>query len=303
MYFATFEFKGEQRLGAFLNMGEGIIPIEKVFEEIGMQPPKDMNELIDSVDDKTIEVMRAAIEEKGLQKFALRNEDVKLDAPIPHPRRNIICLGKNYHEHAKEIEGTDVDKGNELPSHPIYFSKIADPAIGDGAYIVFDENVTREVDYEVELAVIIGRDGIDIKKGDVQEHIFGYTIVNDISARDLQAGHKQWFRGKSLSTFCPMGPYILHKSAVDYPVELDIKCAVNGEQRQNANTRDLIFDIDYVISDISRSMYLRSGDIIITGTPSGVGLGFKPFKYLRSGDVVKCEIENIGTLTNTVATV
>ena len=303
MYFATFEFEGEQRLGFFLNMGDAIIPIEKAVEEIGMEEPKDMNRLIELADDKTVENMRAAVEEKGLRKFALRNEDIKLNAPIPHPRRNIICLGKNYHEHAREIEGTDVDKGNELPSRPIYFSKIADPAIGDGDYIVFDESVTREVDYEVELAVIIGKDGIDIKKEDVQDHIFGYTIVNDISARDLQAGHKQWFRGKSLSTFCPMGPYILHKSAVGYPVELDIKCAVNGEQRQSANTRDLIFDIDCVISDLSRSMYLRSGDIIITGTPSGVGLGFKPFKYLKSGDVVKCEIENIGTLTNTVKTV
>ena len=303
MYFTTFEFEGEQRVGAFLNAGEGIIPIESICAEVGIQVPSDMNGLIELADDKTVYAMREAVEEKGLRKSAIGAEDVKFNAPIPYPKRNIICLGKNYHEHAKEIEGSDVDKGNELPSLPIYFSKIADPAIGDGDYIVFDESVTREVDYEVELAVIIGKDGIDIQKEDAQSHIFGYTIVNDVSARDLQAGHKQWFRGKSLSTFCPMGPYILHKSSAAYPVELDIKCSVNGEQRQSANTRDLIFDIDYVISDLSRSMYLRAGDIIITGTPSGVGLGFKPFKYLKSGDVVRCEIEKIGILTNMVKAV
>ncbi|MZQ74961.1 MAG: hydrolase [Peptoclostridium sp.] len=298
MYFATFIYGGQEDIGAFEKIEYGIVRISDICGKLGIQAPADMNELIAMSSDKLIEEIRAALRGGGFA--VLSRDDVKLCAPVPYPIRNLICLGKNYYEHAKELEGTSIDRGNERPEHPIYFSKIADPAIGDGDDIIYDRSVTDEIDYEVELAVIIGKDGMDIKPEDVEKHIFGYTIANDVSARDLQSSHKQWFRGKSLNTFCPMGPYIAHKSIIKYPVELDLKCSVNGELRQSSNTRDMIFDIEYVISDISRGMQLRAGDIILTGTPSGVGLGFKPCKYLKPGDIVKCDIEKIGTIVNKV---
>ncbi len=179
------------------------------------------------------------------------------------------------------------------------FSKVASPAIGQGDNIKAFPEYTDKADYEVELAVIIGKDGIDIRKEDAEDYIFGYTIVNDVSARNIQRKHGQWFKGKSLETYCPMGPVIVHKSALPFPIELEIKCSINGELRQNSNTKQLIFDIPSIIHDLSKGMYLRKGDIIITGTPAGVGLGFKPFKFLKPGDEIECSIEGIGTLKNT----
>lgn len=241
------------------------------------------------------------IEEK---EYALSGEIVQastvtLLAPIEYPRRNIICLGKNYSEHAKELEGKTSDLVG-IPEDPIYFSKFAYPAIGDGGDIIIDPAVTDSVDYEVELAVVIGKSAKKISASDVKDHIFGYTIINDVSARNLQMKHIQWVRGKSLDTFTPMGPCLVTADEIQYPPVLDISCSVNGEVRQSSKTDAMIFDIDYVVSELSQSMTLYPGDIIITGTPEGVGMGFDPPKYLKAGDVVVCEIEGIGKLTNYV---
>ncbi len=220
-------------------------------------------------------------------------------APIPYPKRNVFCIGKNYEEHAREIKITKISD-NFIPENPIYFTKVASPAIATGDNICFSKEVTTQVDYEAELAVIIGKEGTNIKPEEAEEYIFGYTVANDVSARDLQVKHKQWFKAKSLDTFCPMGPVIVHKNEIAYPLELNIQCRVNGELRQNSNTRNMIFDIAYIISDLSKGFTLKPGDIICTGTPAGVGMGFEPPKMLKHGDIVECYVESIGTITNKV---
>lgn len=229
---------------------------------------------------------------------------VKLLAPIPHPARNIICVGKNYRDHAQEFARSGFEAGAvagaEIDTHPAVFSKPASTVVGPDAVVDTHPGVTDSIDYEVELALVIGRGGKGIKAADAFSHIFGYTIVNDVTARDIQKNHKQWFLGKSLDTFCPMGPWITTADAVDAET-LDVKTWVNGELRQNANTRDLIFTIPSLIETISAGMTLEPGDIIATGTPSGVGIGFKPPKFLKSGDVVKLSISGIGELTNRFA--
>lgn len=225
---------------------------------------------------------------------------VQLLAPIPYPKRNVFCLGKNYVEHANEVQQTKLS-GTGIPSAPIYFTKTAMPAIGSGDTIRVSSGSTSKLDYEAELAVVIGKEGRDISPEDAEQYIFGYTILNDVSARDLQAKHEQWFKGKNLDGFCPMGPCIVEKSELPFPVELDILCKVNGEVRQNSNTRKLIFDIPTIISDLSKGLTLYPGDIISTGTPSGVGAGFNPPRFLADGDLVECTIEGIGTLSNPIA--
>ncbi|QEK11888.1 fumarylacetoacetate hydrolase family protein [Crassaminicella thermophila] len=297
MYFATFRYNEEEKFGVLSKDQKNIIPLQQIFDQLGVIAPKTLKDFIEQSDDILIKDIKKILKTHNFECIPLEN--VKLCAPIPYPRRNLICLGKNYLDHAKEIIGLP-GANDEIPKFPIYFTKIADPAIGDGDIIKNHAEITDKIDYEVELAIIIGKDGINIKKEEVEEYIFGYTIVNDVSARNIQRKHEQWFRGKSLETFCPMGPFIVHKSEIPFPVELDIQCRINGELRQNSNTKNLIFDIPYIISDLSKGTYLRAGDIILTGTPSGVGLGFKPFKFLKSGDVIECYIEKIGTLTNKV---
>lgn len=227
--------------------------------------------------------------------------EVKLLAPIPHPRRNIICVGKNYRDHAKEFATSGFEAGAvagaEIDTHPAVFTKPPSTVVGPGAVVDTHPGVTEAIDYEVELALVIGRGGKGIKARDAFSHIFGYTIINDVTARDRQKNHKQWFLGKALDTFCPMGPWITTADEVDAE-NLDVKTWVNGELRQNANTRDLIFTIPSLIETISAGMTLEPGDIIATGTPSGVGIGFKPPKFLKSGDVVKLAISGLGELTN-----
>ncbi len=228
--------------------------------------------------------------------------DVQLLAPIAVPRRNIFCVGKNYGEHAKEFSRSGFEagavKGAEIDEYPAVFSKGPNTVVGPHDDVKLHAHITSSVDYEVELAVIIGKGGKDIAKADAYNHIFGYTVVNDVTARDRQKNHKQWFLGKTLDTFCPMGPWITTSDELD-PENLEVKCWVNGELRQNANTRDLIFDIPTLIATISAGLMLVPGDIIATGTPAGVGIGFNPPKFLKSGDVVAMEISHIGRIENT----
>lgn len=232
---------------------------------------------------------------EGSQEHLLRTEEVTFLAPIPRPAKNIFCVGKNYAAHAIEL-GSEAD----IPKAPMYFSKAPTTVIGQGDNIPLHENVTAELDYEGELAVIIGKKGSGIQRDDALDYVFGYTILNDVTARDLQKRHQQFLLGKSLDRSCPMGPYIVHKSAIGNPHDLKIETKVNGEVRQSATTAQFIFDIPELISVLSQGMTLEPGDIIATGTPAGVGMGFTPPKFLKAGDHVEVTIEKIGTLANTV---
>ena len=226
-------------------------------------------------------------------------------APIPQPRRNVFCVGKNYHEHAREFAQSGYDtsaaKGELSPEFPVIFTKPASSVVADKAAVHAFADLTEQLDYEAELAVIIGKPGRGIGKERALDHVWGYTIVNDITARDLQQRHRQWFIGKSMDTFCPMGPWAVTADEVGDAAALDVKCSVNGELRQNANTRDLIFDIPTIIATISAGITLQPGDVIATGTPAGVGIGMKPPRFLKPGDTITITIDKLGTLTNTIA--
>jgi 2-keto-4-pentenoate hydratase/2-oxohepta-3-ene-1,7-dioic acid hydratase in catechol pathway len=229
---------------------------------------------------------------------------VKLKAPVPLPLRNIMCVGKNYYEYAKEFSASGFDSSSTgaadaIPTAPIIFTKVPQSVIGPDESIRYPTGVSDQLDYEAELAVIIGKGGRGITKADALGHVWGYTIVNDVTARDLQGRHKQWFLGKSMDTFAPMGPWCVTADEVDLATA-GIRCWVNGELRQDAKIADLIFDIPTLIETISAGITLLPGDIIATGTPAGVGIGFKPPKFLKKGDVVAMEVDGIGRLSNHV---
>jgi 2-keto-4-pentenoate hydratase/2-oxohepta-3-ene-1,7-dioic acid hydratase in catechol pathway len=233
--------------------------------------------------------------------------EVELLAPLPRPRRNVFCVGKNYREHAREFGASGYDAsggasadGGHLPARPVVFTKPPSSVIGPGALIERHADVAHELDYEAELAVIIGPGGRDIPASRALRHVWGYTIVNDVTARDRQRDHKQWFLGKGLDTFCPMGPYAVTADEVD-GTALQVECRVNGELRQKAGTADLVFGIPELIETISAGLTLEPGDVIATGTPAGVGIGFDPPRFLSAGDVIEISISGLGTLRNGVA--
>lgn len=227
---------------------------------------------------------------------------VTLLAPIPRPAKNVFCVGKNYHEHAKEFHGSGFDASAKeaIPELPIIFTKAPTSVIAPGEPIASWLDPTNSTDYEGELTVVIGKGGRGISKERAFDHVFGYTIVNDVTARTLQHSHRQWFLGKSLDTFCPMGPAIVTADAIPDVSSLRLVTRVNGEVRQDALVSDLIFDIPTLIETLSRTMTLEPGDLIATGTCAGVGIGFKPPKFLTKGDVVAVTIDPIGTLTSPV---
>ena len=230
-------------------------------------------------------------------------EDARLCAPIPRPPKNVFCVGKNYHEHAKEFAGSGFDGGAKdvVPPYPVVFTKPHTAIIATGEPILGSLDPTGGLDYEGELAVVIGRGGRGIARDAALAHVFGYTVVNDVTARHLQKRHSQWILGKGLDTFCPMGPAILTADEVPDPTKLTLTTWVNGEQRQHAAVADLIFDIPALIEAISAAITLEPGDVIATGTPVGVGIGFDPPKFLKAGDVVRIEVPGIGVLENAVA--
>jgi len=217
---------------------------------------------------------------------------VHIEAPIPRPRKNIFCLGLNYAKHAAE-------GGQPVPADPVFFTKPPTVVIGPYDDIIYPR-VTQKLDYEVEFAFIMGKKGKYIPKEKALDHVAGYAVFNDVSARDLQFKHLQWFKGKGLDTFGPMGPYLVMKEDVPDPHNLWIRCKVNGEVRQDSNTNDLIFKIPQIVEVLSSGMTLEPGDVIATGTPSGVGQGFKPPRLLNAGDVVESEIELLGSMRNVV---
>lgn len=229
-----------------------------------------------------------------------RVSDAVLMAPIPQPRKNVFCVGRNYAEHIAEGDRAQKTKVG-VTEHPVYFTKPPTSVVApEGDVLVFPA-VSEAVDYEVELAIVIGKPGRNISKENAYDHIFGYTILNDITARDVQRRHGgQYFKGKGLDGSCPIGPWIVTADAISDPHNLSIGLTVNGEQRQDGNTSDMIFDIPTLVASLSEGLTLEAGDIIATGTPSGVGYAMDPPRFLKAGDTVICDVAEIGQLRNTV---
>jgi 2-keto-4-pentenoate hydratase/2-oxohepta-3-ene-1,7-dioic acid hydratase in catechol pathway len=259
-----------------------------------------------SCGDAMIAFIEAALDghEPRVSGVELALDDVRLLPPIAQPRKNILCIGKNYAAHAAEFarsgfDSSARDKQDVIPDAPIIFSKAPCTMTGAHDDIVVPWSITKQIDYEGELGVIIGRPGRAISRAMAYQHVWAYCVINDATARDLQAKHKQWLLGKSIDTFCPIGPWLTTAGEVE-PENLELSCWVNGELRQQANTRDLIFDIPAIIEAISASMTLETGDIIATGTPAGVGIGFDPPRFLASGDVVRVAIGGLGQIENRV---
>lgn len=278
---------GGEELGIL--RGERVLPLR----ELGFAFA-DMNDLIRRARPAELAAMRGA-EGEGLPL-----EELRLLSPIPHPLQDVLCLGLNYREHAAEAAGFSKDAFDVKTAAPIFFSKRVSESQGSGSPIPAHADLTEKLDFENELAVIIGKDADHVPPEAVADYIFGYTIVNDVSARDLQTRHGQWHFGKSLDGFTPMGPCIVTADEIPFPPRLPISTTVNGELRQDSNTGLLIHDIAEIVSTLSRGMTLKAGTVIATGTPKGVGMGEKTPRFLKPGDVVACRIEGIGELVNPV---
>lgn len=295
MHLVTFEKSGSVRIGVLNDQHDKVLD----FAELAPELPNTMLEFIAQGD--------AAIE-KARQAIANANEGLSLDtlqlqAPIPRPARNILCVGKNYPEHVKEVQSVAAsvkDTQAATPDVPIIFTKATSSVIGPGTAIPASRDPTASVDYEGELAVVIGNGGRGIATADAMTHVFGYSIINDVTSRRLQKRHQQWFIGKSLDGFCPMGPCLVTSDEIENVLNLRIQTRVNDELRQDGYVSEMIFDIPTLIATLSNYMTLETGDIIATGTPAGVGMGFKPPKFLQPGDHVSITIDGIGTLENTV---
>ncbi|MBU6258337.1 MAG: fumarylacetoacetate hydrolase family protein [Burkholderiales bacterium] len=249
-----------------------------------------------------IEAAACGLPLPALATLATPLTSVRLIAPIPQPRRNLWCVGRNYHAHARELAGS-VFKGNaaQAVAWPIVFTKVPETVVGPADEVLLPgAEVSEQIDYEAELAIVIGRGGKNIGKADWRDHVYGYTIVNDVTARDVQMRHQQWDMGKSFDTFCPMGPWIVTADELDATCTR-VRCWVNGELRQDASTADLIFDLPTLIETVSRGITLLPGDVIATGTPAGVGMGFEPPRYLAAGDRVRIEIDGLGSIENRFA--
>jgi 2-keto-4-pentenoate hydratase/2-oxohepta-3-ene-1,7-dioic acid hydratase in catechol pathway len=229
---------------------------------------------------------------------ALQVADVELDAPLPRPRRNLWCVGRNYHAHAKELSASVFKDNNaKADEWPIVFTKVPECVVGPHDDVLVPSEISTQIDYEAELAVVIGKGGKNITRAAALDHVFGYTVVNDVTARDVQMRHGQWDMGKSFDTFCPMGPWIVTADEFD-GTKTRVRCWVNGELRQDGPTENMIFDIPTLIETISRGITLYPGDVIATGTPAGVGMGMSPPRYLKAGDVVRVEIDGLGAIEN-----
>jgi len=291
MKILTYKHGGETAVGVLKNDGSEVVPVNY----LGCSAI-DMNTFLDVQNEKKLEKLDR--NKELMQGIPL--DEVQILSPIPHPKQDVVCLGINYYAHAEEAARFhDEAFGGERPV-PIYFSKRINRALADGEEIDGHLDIVDSLDYEAELAVIIGKDARNVKPEEVFEYVFGYTILNDMSARNLQTSHKQWYFGKGLDGFTPMGPCIVTKEAFPQPPAQAIRTWVNGQLRQEAVTDQLIFSIPHILRELSQGMTLQAGTIIATGTPAGVGMGFDPPRFLRAGDVVRCEIEGIGVLENTV---
>ena len=288
------------KIAAFLHQGQPGVGI--VSADLASVQPFDLSAAERALG--ALPVIERLAEDQGLPALlpAIAMADLLLTAPLPKPRRNIFCVGKNYFEHAREFAGSGFDSsaksGGDIPAFPIYFSKVPESVVGPDAAVQMPA-ASSAIDYEAELTVVIGKGGKGISKADALKHVWGYTIINDVTARDWQGRHSQWLLGKSFDTFCPMGPWLVSADELD-GTNTRVRCYVNDELRQDASTTDLIFDIPTLIETLSAGITIYPGDLIATGTPVGVGIGFKPPKYLKSGDMLRVEIDGIGALSNPV---
>jgi 2-keto-4-pentenoate hydratase/2-oxohepta-3-ene-1,7-dioic acid hydratase in catechol pathway len=290
MRLACFEDRGRQRVGLVADDLQSVTPLAL----------PDADAVFGAL--RLVEQLSRGGSLPATEGEALPLSSVRLLAPLPKPRRNLWCVGRNYHAHAAELKGSVFKDDNKpVDQWPIVFTKVPECVVGPGAQVLLPgARITEQVDYEAELAVVIGSGGKNIAKADAMRHVFGYTIVNDVTARDVQMRHAQWDMGKSFDTFCPMGPWIVTADQLD-GLHTRVRCWVNGELRQDAPTEQMIFDIPTLIETISRGITLYPGDVIATGTPAGVGMGLTPPRWLRPGDSLRIEVEGLGTLENRVA--
>lgn len=296
MKLVTYQVNQKVKTGIISADGEWIYPMEA----IGVEYPT-MLEAVKQMCESEKQLLEYS---SSLDPYrihgAVRLEDVRLLAPVPVPEQDIICLGINYMAHAEESARFKKQEFSGERPYAVYFSKRVNEAVADGDRIPAYEGLVDSLDYEAELAVILGKEARNVEPEQAKECVFGYTILNDVSARNIQNRHQQWYFGKSLDGFAPMGPCILTRESIPYPPCLNIRSYVNGELRQNSNTSQMIFNINHIISELSKGMTLKAGTIISTGTPSGVGMGFDPPRFLKAGDEIVCEIEEIGRLKNRV---
>lgn len=293
MKLVTYSYDGTESAGVLSLDGKHVCPAKAL--GYGCE---NMNEWIDLLAKEGLSRLLAAVEAGCEERIPL--EQVTLLAPIPRPRQDMICLGINYMAHAEESARYKNEAfGGERP-YAVYFSKRVGEAVRPEGRIDGHFDMVERLDYEAELAVVIGKDARGVSEEEAADYILGYTIVNDVSAMVLQTRHKQWYFGKSLDGFTPMGPWIVTADEFSFPPKLSIQSRVNGQLRQDSNTELLIFGIPHIIRELSRGITLKAGTLIATGTPAGVGMGFTPPRFLKSGDTVECSIEGIGTLKNTV---
>lgn len=305
MYLMTFCYHGVTRIGA--KVDNFVLDLKNAYLHFyGINSKKakifdDMRSLLESgeealgmaaqmINKARLGLKKSAITDDG--RVFLKPQEIEIEAPLSDPQK-VIGIGLNYMDHCRE---TNID----CPEYPVVFAKFPSAIVGPNDPIVWPPQLTRQVDYEAELAVIIGERAQAVEKEKALRFVAGYTIANDISARDLQLGDGQWVRGKSLDTFCPLGPYLVTKDEIDNPHNLAIQCTINGKIMQKSNTKHLIFDIPFLVSFLSQTSSLYPGDVICTGTPGGIGASRDPQVFLKTGDVVTVEIEKLGKLTNPV---
>ncbi len=285
MRLASWNWGGKPCVGIVSADGRELTPLNAPSPELGVLP--------------LIEALANGLSLPAASGARLTTSAVELRSPLPHPKRSIYCVGRNYRAHAAELAGSVFSKqASEGMEWPIVFTKLPQCVVGPHDEVQLPgKGITEQIDYESELAVVIGRGGKNIPASQAMQHVFGYTVVNDVTARDVQIRHQQWDLGKSFDDFCPMGPWITTADELKHH-NIRVRGWVNGELRQDGNTQDLIFDIPTLIETCSRGITLMPGDVIATGTPAGVGMGMKPPKYLRSGDVVRVEVDGIGYIEN-----
>lgn len=290
--------ESEARLGFIHN--NKIVDMEDFGEAVNFPLPSTMLELIDMGIEVIPEIndFLADLDQESLDEISYSLEEAVILAPITKPRKNIIGIGLNYTEHVAE-SARNLDTTGKLPQKPIIFSKPPTAVIGTNENILLNKKLTQQLDWEVELAVVIGKKGKYVAKENAMDYVFGYTVINDISARDCRR-EGQWIVSKGQDTFAPMGPYIVTKDEIEDPHNLNLSLKLNGVEKQNSNTKFLLFNINDLIEDLSTVFTIEPGDIIATGTPAGVGAGRTPKEWMWDGDVVEATVEGIGTIVNTV---
>ena len=291
MKLLTYRVRGTELIGRLSPDGQYVWPLR----QFGF-PQRDMNELIETADPAALAALSRAAEAAEAVPLA----EVHLCAPIPVPRQDILCLGINFPAHQKEAVGYNKAAFERAPEYAMYFSKRVNRCVDPFGAIDAHADLTQRLDYESELAVILGRDASRVQRGEAGKYIFGFTVINDVSARDVQTQRRQYTFGKSMDGFTPMGPWIVTADEFTLPLHLGIRSWVNGELRQNGNIDEAFFSLEDVLADVTRGITLRAGSVIAMGTPAGVGMGFTPPRFLQHGDTVRCEVEGIGAIENTV---